>query len=97
MIQQCHAFLSVDTALMHVAAAVKVPKQIVIETPTWNESIEPYRDAFSLVTNPGVAGRNLDFYRYDGKGIKGTTEEILRCMRSVTVDAVEADVMRAVG
>jgi heptosyltransferase-3 len=96
LIQQCYAFISVDTALMHVAAAVNVPKQIVIETPTWNKPIEPYRDSFSLVRNPAVAGRNLDLYRYDGGGIKGTTEQILRCMRSVTVDSVESEVQKAI-
>jgi hypothetical protein len=47
------------------------------------------------VKNPGVAGRNLDFYRYDGEGIKGTAGEISRCMRSVTVEAVEAEVLKA--
>src|SRR5258706_261068 len=80
VIQKCDAFLSVDTVLMHVAAAVKVPRQIVIETPTWNKPIEPFGQSFTLVPNPRVAGRNLDFYRYDGQGIKGTKEEIVRCM-----------------
>ena len=89
LIQKCDAFLSVDTVLMHVAAAVKVQKQIVIETPTWNKPIEPFGQSFTLVPNPRVAGRNLEFYRYDGQGIKGTREEILRCMESVTVDAVQ--------
>jgi hypothetical protein len=74
---------------MHVAAAVNVPCQIVIETPTWNKPIEPYGQIFTLVPNPRVAGRNLEFYRYDGEGIKGSTEEIVHCMQSVTVDSVE--------
>ena len=34
----------------------------------------------------------LDFYRYDGKPIKGTEEELLRCMASITVDDVHAAV-----
>jgi len=97
LIQKCRAFLSVDTVLMHVAAAVKVPRQVVIETPTWNKPIEPYGQIFSLVRNPGVAGRNLEFYRYDGEGIKGTAKEIVGCMRSVTVEAVEAEVNKALG
>jgi ADP-heptose:LPS heptosyltransferase len=88
LIQKCDAFLSVDTVLMHLAAAVKVPSQIVIETPTWNKPIEPFGQKFTLVPNPHVAGRNLDFYRYDGQGIKGTKEELVRCMESVSVDAV---------
>ena len=97
LIQKCRAFLSVDTVLMHVAAAVRVPRQIVIETPTWNKPIEPYGQIFSLVPNPGVAGRNLEFYRYDGEGIKGREDEIAGCMRSVTVEAVKAEVEKALG
>jgi heptosyltransferase-2 len=85
---RCRLFLSVDTVLMHLAAAVKVPGQIVIETPTWNKTVEPYGRPFVLVPNPGVAGRNLEFYRYDGRDIRGTAEELTRCMSSVTVEAV---------
>lgn len=92
LIGKCGGFLSVDTALMHVAAAMKVRGQVVIETPTWNKPVEPYANPFTLVKNPAVAGRNLDFYRYDGGGIKGTPEELRRCMASVTVAAVEAAV-----
>jgi heptosyltransferase-2 len=88
LLKRCEAFLSVDTALMHVAAAVGVPKQLVIETPTFNKTIEPFGRAYTLVPNQAVAGRNLEFYRYDGRGIRGTREEIVRCMASVTVEAV---------
>jgi ADP-heptose:LPS heptosyltransferase len=88
LIKRCHVFLSVDTALMHVAAAMRVPAQVVIETPTWNKPIEPYGNSFTTVTNPAVAGRNLEFYRYDGCGIRGTAAEIRRCMESVSVDSV---------
>ena len=88
LIRHCHVFLSVDTALMHLAAAMKVPGQVVIETPTWNKPIEPYHQAFTLVKNPAVAGRNLEFYRYDGRGIRGTPQQILDCMASVTVEEV---------
>jgi ADP-heptose:LPS heptosyltransferase len=88
LLKKCAAFLSVDTALMHLAAAMKVPGQVVIETPTWNKPIQPYNQSFRLVTNPAVAGRNLDYYRYDGLGIKGTEEELLRCMAGVSVEAV---------
>jgi ADP-heptose:LPS heptosyltransferase len=86
--QLCSVFLSVDTALMHLAAAVKVPRQIVIEAPTFNKTNEPYGNAFALVRNPAVAGRNLDYYRYDGRGIKGTRDELIRCMASVRPEAV---------
>jgi heptosyltransferase-2 len=88
LIGHCGLFLSVDTSNMHLAAAMGVKKQIVIETPTWNKPIEPYGQGFTLIKNPGVAGRNLEFYRYDGGNIKGTDEELIRCMASVRVEDV---------
>lgn len=88
LLKRCDAFLSVDTALMHLAAAVKVPRQIVIETPTLNVTNLPYDNEFKLVSNPAVSGRNLEFYRYDGGGIKGSREELLQCMASVKPDEV---------
>jgi heptosyltransferase-3 len=94
LIKRCHAFLSVDTSLMHVAAAVAVPHQIVIETPTLNKTVVPYGRDFILVPNPTVAGRNLDYYRYDGAGIRGTREDLLRCMASVTPGTVLQAVVR---
>ena len=94
LIGRCAAFLSVDTALMNIAAAMQARGQIVIETPTWNRPIEPYANPFTLVKNPAVAGRNLEFYRYDGGDIKGTREDLLRCMASVTVEEVHATVGR---
>jgi len=93
LISRCSAFLSVDTALMNIAAAMQARGQIVIETPTWNKPIEPYANPFTLVTNPAVAGRGLVFYRYDGGYIKGTREDLRRCMASVTVDEVHATVV----
>jgi heptosyltransferase-2 len=96
LMKRCRAFLSVDTALMHLAAAMKVPKQIVIEAPTLNVTNLPYGHPFTLVKNPVVAGRNLDYYRYDGKGIKGTREELLACMASITVENVFDTVNRLV-
>ncbi len=88
LMKRCDSFLSVDTALMHVAAAVKVPRQIVIEAPTLNSTNLPYGNPYTLVPNPVVAGKNLDYYKYDGAGIRGTTEELLKCMASITVDEV---------
>jgi ADP-heptose:LPS heptosyltransferase len=88
LIGKSDIFLSVDTALMHLAAAMKVPRQIVIETPTFNKTVEPWGQRFITVKNPAVAGRNLDYYRYDGAGIRGTPEELLRAMASVSVDDV---------
>ena len=92
LIKRCSAFLSVDTALMHLAAALKVPNQIVIEAPTLNVTNWPYGNPFTLVHNPRVNGRGLDFYRYDGGDIRGTREELIACMASVQV----ADVFAAV-
>ena len=96
MIGKCDIFLSVDTALMHVAAAMKVRGQIVIETPTWNKPVGPYANPFILVKNPAVAGRNLEFYHYDGGGIKGTREELLACMESVKVADVFAPLAKLI-
>jgi ADP-heptose:LPS heptosyltransferase len=94
VIRRAQAFLSVDTALMHVAAAMKVPAQIVIETPTWNKPIEPFGNPFTLVKNPAVAGRNLEFYRYDGGDIQGTPAELIAMMQSVKVGEVFSVVAR---
>ncbi len=88
LMKRCTGFLSVDTALMHLAAAVRVPEQIVIEAPTLNATNLPHGQRFTQVPNPAVAGRNLEYYRYDGRGIKGTDEELRRCMASVSVEAV---------
>jgi heptosyltransferase-3 len=88
LLRQCHIFLSVDNAFMHLAAAMKVPQQVVIESPTFNKTIEPWLRPFRLVRNPLVGGRNLDYYLYDGKDIKGSREHLLECMRSITPEAV---------
>jgi ADP-heptose:LPS heptosyltransferase len=88
LMKRCHVFLSVDTALMHVAAAVQVPRHLVIEAPTLNKTNEPYGNPYTLLPNPAIAGRNLDYYRYDGAGIKGSREELIRCMMSITPEAV---------
>ena len=94
LMKRCNAFLSVDTVLMHVAAAMKVTNQIVIEAPTLNPTNLPYGNPFTLVKNPAVAGRNLDYYRYDGRDIKGTREELLACMASITIEGVFETVTR---
>jgi len=96
LMKRCSAFLSVDTALMHLAAAVKTPNQIAIETPTLNATNLPYGNRFTLVKNPVVAGRHLDYYRYDGGDIKGTREELLACMTSVKVENVFETVTKLV-
>jgi heptosyltransferase-2 len=88
LLKRCDAFLSVDTALMHLAAAVKVPRQIVIETPTLNRTNLPYGNKSTVVPNPTIAGRNLEYYRYDGEGIKGSRDKLLKCMASVSPEEV---------
>jgi ADP-heptose:LPS heptosyltransferase len=96
LMKRCSAFLSVDTALMHIAAAIKVPNQIVIEAPTLNVTNWPYGNQFTLVKNPAVNGRNLDYYRYDGGDIKGTREELIAAMESVKVADVFATVTKLI-
>ncbi|HEY2328917.1 MAG TPA: glycosyltransferase family 9 protein [Verrucomicrobiae bacterium] len=96
LMKRCSAFLSVDTALMHIAAAMKVPNQIVIEAPTLNVTNWPYGNDFTLVKNPVVNGRNLNYYRYDGGDIKGSREELIACMESVKVADVFATVTKLI-
>jgi ADP-heptose:LPS heptosyltransferase len=95
LMRHCHAFLSVDTALMHLAAAMKVPNQIVIEAPTLNPTNLPWQTDYKIIRNPVVNGRNLDYYRYDGGPIRGTDEELTRCMASITVEEVHAALSQA--
>jgi ADP-heptose:LPS heptosyltransferase len=92
LMEKCAGFLSVDTALMHLAAAMGVPEQIVIEAPTLNKTNRPHGQPFTQVPNPAIAGRNLEYYRYDGAGIKGSRAELLRCMASIRVEEVVAAV-----
>jgi ADP-heptose:LPS heptosyltransferase len=95
LLRHCHGFLSVDTVFMHLAAAMKVPGQIVIEAPTLNPTNVPWQNPYRVVRNPIVNGRNLDYYRYDGRPIRGSEEELTRCMASVTVDAVHTALAQA--
>ena len=96
LLKHCHAFLSVDTALMHLAAAMKVPNQVVIEAPTLNQTNLPWLTRYRVVRNPMVNGRNLEYYRYDGGPIKGSREHLLACMASVKVEDVYDAVREAV-
>ena len=88
LVGHARAFLSVDTAFMHIAAAVGVPHQVVIETPTLNPPVVPLRPDWTCVPNPAVGGRHLDFSRYDGRPIAGTDDDIVRVMRAVAVEPV---------
>jgi hypothetical protein len=67
----------------------------VIEAPTLNVTNWPYGNPFTLVPNPVVNGRGLDYYRYDGGDIKGTREELIAAMESVKVSDVFAAVTKA--
>lgn len=96
LMKRCSAFLSVDTALMHIAAALKVPNQIVIEAPTLNATNWPYGNEFTLVKNPVVNGRNLEYYRYDGGDIKGTRDELIAAMESVKIADVFAVITKMI-
>lgn len=97
LMRHCDAFASVDTALMHLAAAMKVQNQIVIEAPTLNPTNLPWQNPFRLIRNPVVNGRNLDYYRYDGRPIRGTPAQLVRCMASVKVEDVYLNVCDALG
>ena len=97
LMKHLDAFISVDTAHMHLAAAMKVPNQIVIEAPTLNPTNVPWQTKYRVIANKAIGGRNLEYYRYDGKPIKGTDEELRRLMASVTVDEVFAALSEVIG
>lgn len=88
LVGHAQGFLSVDTVFMHIAAAMAVPRQWVIETPTLNPPVHPRRETWTLIPNPAIGGRHLEFYRYDGRPIAGTDEELLAIMSSVSVESV---------
>lgn len=90
LLKHCEVFLSVDNAMMHFAAAMRVPKQVLIESMAFGPTLEPYGRPYRLVKNPAVHGRNLEYYRYDGKAIHGSDEELRRIMAAVKVDDVFA-------
>lgn len=95
VLKKCDLFLSVDNLFMHLAAMVKVPQQIVIESPTFNKAVEPYRRPYRLVRNPMVSGRNLQYYRFDGRNVQGTAEHLLECMNSISPKAVFGELQQA--
>jgi ADP-heptose:LPS heptosyltransferase len=97
LMKHCEAFLSVDNAMMHFAAAMKVPKQVLIESMTFGPTLEPYGHPYRLVQNPAVHGRNLDYYRYDGKDIRGSNAELRKLMEAVKVDDVFAALTEVLG
>ena len=50
-----------------------------------------------LFRSPNLQGRNLEYYRYDGRGIRGSADELLACMRAITVEDVLRQVRTAIG
>ena len=95
LLQHARVFVSVDTALMHLAAAAKVPRQICIETPSFNKTVEPYGRSFVLVQNPMINGRHLEMYRYDGKGLQASPARLMEIMASIPVEEVLLQVNKA--
>lgn len=91
LVGRSNVFLSVDNVMMHIAAALRVKGQLLINTPTVNKTVLPYRKDFVIVGGkiPSSIG-----YRYDGKGIYGSREDILKYMRSITVDTVYTKLKR---
>ncbi|MEI6567802.1 MAG: hypothetical protein WCR20_14080, partial [Verrucomicrobiota bacterium] len=61
---------------------------VVIEAPTFNKTNEPFRNSYFLAANPAVAGRNLEYYRYDGRGIRGSDTQLRELMESVRAETV---------
>ncbi len=88
IIRHCEYFICVDTALMHIASAVKVKNLIIIDTPTFNKTVYPYRKNFILIKNPAIIKDKLEYYKYDGKPIKANDEEVMRIMKSISVEKV---------
>lgn len=95
VIKNCDVFLSVDTSLMHIAGALKVKKQIIIETPTFDQTVYPMNN-FIIIKNPELekfrffrtVKKTGDIYSYDGKPIKASNSELKKIMNSVTVESV---------
>jgi ADP-heptose:LPS heptosyltransferase len=80
LVGELDAFISVDTVFMNIAAAMDVPLQIVINTPTLNKTVLPGRGGLVVVGRP--APKDI-FYRYDGRGIQGGADEIKSYMESI--------------
>lgn len=85
ILKKCNVFLSVDTVMMHLATAVKVPIQVVIQSPTYNLTVRPYRKDFILIGN---APPKDIYYLYDGKGIHGKKEDILNYMKNINPEQI---------
>ncbi len=74
-------FLSIDNVLMHIAAALKIPHQFVIQTPSLNNTSEPYKGDYILIGKK--VPKNIG-YKYNGKGIYGKEKNITNYMRGIT-------------
>lgn len=94
LIKKCNIFLSVDTSLMHIASAVRVKNQLVIETPTFNKTVYPYSKKFTLIKNHSIKKDILGYYKYDGKPIRAKESEIKKMMESVGIDEVYENIRK---
>jgi ADP-heptose:LPS heptosyltransferase len=91
VLKNCQIFVSVDNVFMHLASALGVKKQIVINTPTINKTVLPFRNDFVLVGNKLPRGMG---YKYNGKGIYGKKEEIIRYMKNISPDSVFRELVK---
>ena len=44
-----------------------------------------------------VNGRNLDYYRYDGRPIRGSAADLIKCMASIKAEVVYKAILEAFG
>lgn len=79
LIKRCNLFLSNDTGLMHIAAALKIPI-VAIFGPTYSTRYRPWRTPHILLQNAQRCGPC-----YDSGNI--SCEEV-ECLQSLTVDQV---------
>jgi ADP-heptose:LPS heptosyltransferase len=83
IIKKCSLFVSVDNVLMHIASAMNV-RQVVIAGPSYDKCVEPK-------SNPVVVASDIECrpcYKYNGKSIRCTREEKMKCLREITPDRV---------
>ena len=73
---------------MHLASAVGVKNQLIIETPTFNKTVYPYGNKFITIKNPNLKKDKLEYYKYDGAPIKADSEEITKIMEGIKPEEV---------
>jgi hypothetical protein len=73
---------------MHIAAAMGVKNQFVIETITLNKTVFPLTKNLRVIKNPAIQEDKLKYYQYDGRDIKLSKEEVELIMNKVTPNMV---------